>query len=219
MHQVRTFHIEGKLKELCGGESTFKIAASNMKMFVSYLCMRFGNHIKQYIADNNWQVFFDEIEGDGVRKENVHELGNTKDVYLLPHVEGSGKAGNIILGIVLIVIGVLTMYVPGGQAAGAKAIWTGASYIIAGAMMIYTALNTPKAQQNRAAVDERASFIFNGAVNVIEQGGAVPVAYGRSIVGSTVVSAGIDTEQITYYNSPLGTNIAPNSLFGVVDIL
>ena len=111
------------------------------------------------------------------------------------------------------------MYVPGGQAAGAKAIWTGASYIIAGAMMIYTALNTPKAQSARANVDERASFVFNGAVNVIEQGGAVPVAYGRSIVGSTVVSAGIDTEQITYYNSPLGTNIAPNSLFGVVDIL
>lgn len=216
MQKLRTFHISGKLVDLCEGHTEFRLVAHNFKMFVSYLVSRFGEGIKQHIAENNWQVYFDKIEGDGVHKDNVHDFKDTKDIYLMPSVEGAGKVGNIILGIVLIVVGVLMIFGPGTQGAAPATIWQGAAYILGGAMMVYTALNTPKAQSARANVDERASFVFNGAVNVIEQGGAVPVAYGRSIIGSTVVSAGIDTEQITYYNSPLGGNTAPDSLFGVL---
>lgn len=46
-----------------------------------------------------------------------------------------------------------------------------------------------------AAADaaKRKSFLFNGGINTTEQGGAVPLVYGFTRTGSTVISAGIDT--------------------------
>jgi predicted phage tail protein len=40
------------------------------------------------------------------------------------------------------------------------------------------------------------SFIFNGPINVTSQGGAVPIAYGTCIVGSTVIAADLLTIDI-----------------------
>jgi len=42
--------------------------------------------------------------------------------------------------------------------------------------------------------DNGASYNFNGAVNTSAQGNPVPVLYGRMIVGSSVISAGIYAE-------------------------
>jgi len=39
------------------------------------------------------------------------------------------------------------------------------------------------------------SFSFSGIVNTAKQGMACPVAYGRVVVGSAVISAGLDVEQ------------------------
>jgi len=52
------------------------------------------------------------------------------------------------------------------------------------------------ASENNEAADSRASYIFNGAVNLTAQGSCVPLCYGRMRVGSVVVSAGITTEDI-----------------------
>ena len=42
--------------------------------------------------------------------------------------------------------------------------------------------------------DNGASYNFNGPVNTSAQGNPVPVLYGRMIVGSAVISAGIYAE-------------------------
>ena len=44
--------------------------------------------------------------------------------------------------------------------------------------------------------EAKASFLFNGPVNTAEQGGPVPLVYGRVITGSHVVSSGLSTEKI-----------------------
>ena len=44
--------------------------------------------------------------------------------------------------------------------------------------------------------DNRASYIYNGAVNLTAQGNPVPILYGRMQVGSVVVSAGLSVEDI-----------------------
>jgi predicted phage tail protein len=44
-----------------------------------------------------------------------------------------------------------------------------------------------------AEAAKRKSFLFNGSINTTEQGGAVPLVYGFTRTGSTVISAGIDT--------------------------
>jgi predicted phage tail protein len=40
------------------------------------------------------------------------------------------------------------------------------------------------------------SYTFNGAVNTTAQGHPVPVGYGRLIIGSAVISAGVQVEDI-----------------------
>lgn len=48
--------------------------------------------------------------------------------------------------------------------------------------------------KNTGGNDQKPSYIFDGALNTTTQGYPVPVGYGRMIVGSAVVSAGISTE-------------------------
>ena len=61
--------------------------------------------------------------------------------------------------------------------------------------------NTPNRRNsfdpaNNDPADNRASYIYNGAVNLTAQGNPVPICYGRMRVGSVVVSAGVSTTDI-----------------------
>ncbi len=44
--------------------------------------------------------------------------------------------------------------------------------------------------------DQHQSYILSGPINTMNEGGAIPVLYGAPIVGSTVISAGLEIEQI-----------------------
>jgi len=44
--------------------------------------------------------------------------------------------------------------------------------------------------------DPRKSYSFSGIQNVSRQGVPVPIVYGETIVGSVVISSGINTEEI-----------------------
>ena len=50
--------------------------------------------------------------------------------------------------------------------------------------------------------DNRASYLADGAVNSQAQGGAVPLIYGRFLVGSRLVSGGIYSSRIPYIAPP-----------------
>lgn len=52
---------------------------------------------------------------------------------------------------------------------------------------------TVKSYTSRNPPDQRTSYLFDGAVNTVAQGGPVPIIYGRMRVGSVVVSAGINS--------------------------
>ena len=54
----------------------------------------------------------------------------------------------------------------------------------------------------RGSVDSRASYLADGAVNSQAQGGAVPLVYGRFLVGSRLVSGGIYSSRIPYIPPP-----------------
>jgi predicted phage tail protein len=44
--------------------------------------------------------------------------------------------------------------------------------------------------------DPRKSYSFSGIQNTSRQGVPVPIVYGETLVGSVVISAGIDTVQV-----------------------
>jgi predicted phage tail protein len=40
------------------------------------------------------------------------------------------------------------------------------------------------------------NYSFSGIANTAQQGTAVPIAYGRCFVGSAIISASLDTDQL-----------------------
>jgi predicted phage tail protein len=109
---------------------------------------------------------------------------------------GDGKSiGSIILGTVLIIAGAVASYF--GQAwIGVPLITTGISMIAGGIAGLLT--TTPKSPiaTEQANPNDRPSFLFNGVTNNSQQGGPVPLVFGTHLVGSIVVSAGLNTEWI-----------------------
>lgn len=201
-NRLRTIHLEGKLKELCDGNDTVTLVGDSIPVLVNGLASMYGQEVKQHVRENQWHVYLDaDDEGNDIGENQInHHLMNTDDVYLFPAVQGSsGRTGQIILGVIMIVVGIIVIYgswgtmTPAAYAEMAK----GAMMIVGGISTIYTAMTMPK-NQDLKGPEEKASFIFNGVANVIEQGGAVPCVYGRFRVGSTVVSAGIEAGQVGY---------------------
>ncbi|RKP43804.1 tail assembly protein [Pararobbsia silviterrae] len=118
------------------------------------------------------------------------------DIRIAPILQGSKNSGlfQTIAGAALIVIGAIT-YAYGGAAianVGLSLIGTGASLALGGIVQMLSPQQKGLSTQDSA--DNGASYNFNGPVNTQAQGNPVPVLYGRMIVGSAVISAGIYAE-------------------------
>jgi len=88
-----------------------------------------------------------------------------------------------------------------GTAGGAFATALGTAFSLLGASLVLGGVaqmispapqNAPERGKEAAKLE---SFSFSGIVNTAKQGMACPVAYGRVVVGSAVISAGLDVEQ------------------------
>ena len=141
--------------------------------------------------------------------EELHHPAGAAPISFVPVVAGAGAVGRIIAGIALIA---LAIALPGiGLAAGAKGAavifgttfssislgigFAGLSLVLGGVAQLLTP--TPKVPQGADNQDDpRKSYSFSGIQNTSRQGVPVPIVYGETIVGSVVISAGIDTVQV-----------------------
>lgn len=190
-----TIHLHGTFGEEFVAE--FRADVRDAAEAVRAICANFPG-AEAFIRDHNWHlVRGDDLEtGDSLTAEQCEfGLGNN-DLHFVPAVAGAGGGNSkgifgIILGVVLIAVGA---YLGGNP----TLILAGISLIAGGAATLLTPVPelSPQSLQDREQPERRQSFLFNGPVNSIEQGGPVPVVYGRMMVGSTMVSAGLQTEQI-----------------------
>lgn len=145
------------------------------------------------------------------------------DLHIIPAAVGANsnrKKGllGVILGAILIgaaffftagLAGGLGTVLPGFLGA------TGATFGTIAQLGLGLALNgvammlTPTPSTNYSEVDERRSFMFNGPTNLSEQGGVVPVVFGTMMIGTTTVSASLDSEIL--HGSAIGGQRALNS--------
>jgi predicted phage tail protein len=137
-----------------------------------------------------------------------------EDVYLVPAIMGGG--GNTPW--LQIIIGAALIYFTAGAASPAVAAATGTSMSAAAGMglsagmigaissvgyaMVLGGISQMLYQPATAAApgerpENQPSYVFNGAVNAEAQGHPIPLLYGQLRVGSIVVSAGIETVQMT----------------------
>ena len=141
-----------------------------------------------------------------------------KAIKIIPAVAGAGgKFGMIIMGAALIAMSfiipgsgaMVAMMGEGGAIAAAAAMkHMGIAMLLGGVSQLL--IKPPKAQTTEAP-ENTPSYAFNGPVNTVKQGNPIPLCYGRLIVGSQVVSGGIDTVDI-----PIGDSIddSKSGVFG-----
>ena len=201
---MKQVYLHGALGKEYGTEA-IELDVASPHMLAKALCHRFGVKFKEDFKQTWMKFVIKEEEKDDVYISD--EMGAERDmpedceVHITPVVEGSGRFGQIILGVVLIVVGaVMYAYGAGGPWADAF-ITAGIGMVVGGVAQLL--MPTPKIDDYGAAdrAENKANFVFNGAVNVYEQGGPVPLIYGRVKAGSVVISAGFEVEQIPYHNN------------------
>ncbi|ERO65287.1 tail assembly protein [Pseudomonas piscis] len=149
-----------------------------------------------------------ESAGRGLRyaifngKENLSEEDLEKPtgrdvIRIVPVIAGSKRAGGLqtIIGVAMIAIATVMTGGFGGFAAGGA--WgavgaVGTSMALGGVIQMLSP--QAKGLSTQDGPNNRPSYSFNGAVNTSVQGNPVPLLYGRMIVGSAVISAGIYSE-------------------------
>lgn len=118
-------------------------------------------------------------------------------IRIVPVVGGAKNGlGQIILGAALIVA---SFYIPGAWAIGSFSVSTavagmGFSMMMGGVSQMLFAPPKPAGPPDRP--ENKPSYVFDGAINTAAQGNPVPVCYGKLIVGSQVISAGLAVDQI-----------------------
>jgi len=135
--------------------------------------------------------------------------GQAEVIRIAPVIAGAGKDGfgQILLGAAIIgaafFTGGASLVATGmfgfGTALtttvlGSMALNIGAGMILGGIAQMLSPPPSENAGSDSGA--NSPSYVFNGAVNTTTQGNPVPVGYGRLIVGSAIISAGLTTEDI-----------------------
>ena len=184
----RTIYLHGSLGKTYGRDPIV-INADTTYLVMQGLICRFGNKFKQIIRDGQWHI----LKGKKANKDDMgaeevqFTLGKTSELHIIPAVSGKSAVARIIIGVVLIIVGVWT--------GNPYAIQAGLALVIGGAVELLTP--KPKINSTQQA-GQNPSFMFNGAVNVTEQGGPVPIILGRvRHCGCVVLSAGLTTENLT----------------------
>ena len=169
--------------------------------------------LRRTIREGNWRVVVGPPRiRNSIDVDLLNMNAGRQPIHLVPATRprggGKGKAiGSIIVGVILIgaaiafpaTVGFAAAYV--GMSAGGV-ILMGASMVLGGLASLLTQGPTPDAATDRAAPDDRPSFLFNGVTNNSQQGGPVPLVFGTHLVGSVVINAGLNAEDIPYVAPP-----------------
>lgn len=199
------------------GSMTIEVYAKDLKEIFRALSSRFGEHFKTTIINNAWHITKGKRKSTSLKKNDSFISTDEVDlplldneIHIFPAIIGAGGKGAgigaIVLGIVLIAIAVVAVVYTGGAAAGligaigstaGQVALVGLGAVAFGVSALLAQSPTTGDYSSQASgADAKQSFIFNGAVNNTEQGVPVPLVYGRHLVGSTVISAGLDVEQL-----------------------
>ncbi len=129
-----------------------------------------------------------------IGEDDLHELVGDDAIRIAPVIAGAKRAGlfQTILGAAILVVSAVTYNGYGATAGWAMMTGMGASLALGGASQLLSSQQRGLSAQD--SPENGASYNFNGAVNTSAQGNPVPLLYGRMIVGSAVISAGIFAE-------------------------
>ncbi len=188
---LRTIRIYGRLAKFLKRRK-FEAEVSSAAEAVRFLLANFPQ-LEQHMADQHYRV---SVGSYDLAVDELHDPAGLQEIKIVPVVAGAGAVGRIIAGVALLAIGFL---VPGIGALGVQLlVGTGASLVLGGVAQLLTPVprTVGLGSTSDTVKDPRKSYSFSGIQNTSRQGLPVPIVYGETLVGSVVISAGIDTVQV-----------------------
>lgn len=179
-----------------------KYAVKTPAEAIRALCMTIKDFKESVIKGGSYKVC---VGGKEYRsKEQLNHPMSVEDTLrLIPVVSGSGGANSgwamIIIGIILVVVtwGVYGWdVIAAGGSMASYGFYAGVALIASGVSTLMMVPPTQQAPGTYDTVEKRASKVFNGSQNTAAQGNPVPICYGKLMVGSQVISAGLSVDQV-----------------------
>ena len=205
---LRKIKLYGPLAEFIG-RRVLQADIATAAEAVRFLVANFPG-VEQHMADQHYRVSTGNFD---LSLDELHYPAGQEEVRIMPVVAGAGgSTGKILLGIGLIAASFL---LPGAGAFGTTSIFgvsaaqggavlagigtalsvVGASLVLGGVAQLLSPV--PKVAQGvDTQNDPRKSYSFSGIQQTSRQGVPVPVVYGKTLTGSVVISAGVDTVQV-----------------------
>jgi predicted phage tail protein len=207
---IRDVYLYGAAGQFHGSHFRLDVA-SPAEAIRALLVLRPG--LRRTLRDGMWRVVVGPPRlRNSVGANLLNMNAGSQPIHFVPATPprggGSGKSiGPIIVGVVLFGAAVVatgglgaafaTPLIGGGMGLSyGTVVLLGASMILSGVSGLLTQAPTPDANTDMAAPADQPSFLFNGVTNNSQQGGPVPLVFGTHLVGSTVVNAGLNAEDI-----------------------
>lgn len=152
--------------------------------------------LRQHIQGDFYRVRIagNDISEDGVQMGMSSILRGGDVIHLIPRAVGAGGAFQAIAGGILVVAGIVVGVMAGwtgiGASIGVAMIGAGVGMMMGGIAMMLT--KTPKTNTDGGSTNNNTSF--SNLDNTVAQGQPLPLAYGRMMIGSKVLSQGLSTE-------------------------
>lgn len=130
-----------------------------------------------------------------IGEADMHNPPGRDEIRIAPILSGSkrGELFQVLLGAAMIAVSLWNPAFLGMSASVVSGVgMMGASLALGGVMQLLSPQQ--RGLSTKDSPNNGASYSFNGPVNTSAQGNPVPVLYGRMIVGSAVISAGIYAE-------------------------
>ena len=199
---MKTVKLLGELGKKFG--KSYKFDISNPAEAVRALCINFPAFKKHLIDSEKRGVAYRVIVGKEDQKlEDLHNPSGKDVIKFVPILIGAGGNGSVQMILGAAIIGLMIWNPMGWLAlgtAGATGLQTGlvlgASMALGGVVQMLTPVPSNNVSDTNNSPDNKPSYTFNGSVNTSAQGYPVPVGYGRMVVGSAVISAGIVAEEL-----------------------
>ena len=196
---LQEIRVYGRLAKFLG-RRVFRADVANAAEAVRFLLANFPQ-LERHMAYQHYRV---SVGGYDLSEDELHDPAGQQQIKIVPVLAGAGTVGRIIAGVALIGLSILTAGATIGLlglaaplAISPILVGIGASLVLGGVAQLLTPV--PKVPQGAASntdQDPRKSYSFSGIQQTSRQGTPVPLVYGETLVGSVVISAGIDTVQV-----------------------
>lgn len=185
---LRRIKLYGQLAKFVG-HKVLQAEVSSAAEAVRFLVANFPE-LEKHMADQHYRV---SVGTHDLSLDELHDPAAQHEISFVPVIAGAGAVGRILAGVALVALS----FIPGfaawaGPTAYALITGAGASLILGGVAQLLS----PVPKTPEATTDPRNTFNFSGVQQTSRQGTPVPLVYGKALVGSVVISAGVDTVQV-----------------------